>query len=83
MIYLKKIFPYSIAEYLKEVIIPCLLMAIISLLVPICSSYILQGSLFRLIINFCLVGLVSLIVSYKLILNENEKDLIRKMIFRK
>lgn len=83
MIYLKKIFSYSIAEYLKEVIIPCLFMAIISLFVPICSSYILHGSLFRLIINFCLGGLVSLMLAYKLILNENEKELIRKMIFRK
>lgn len=83
MVYLKRIFPYSITDYLKDVMIPCLLMAIISLLVPFGSSCILQGSLLRLIINTVFGSIVSLVVAYKLILNESEKGIIRNIILRK
>ena len=79
---LRKIFPYSYREYIKTVILPCLLFSILTPLLPICTHLIMDESFIRVLS----VGFISLIssavVSYIFVLSESEKIVV-KAIFNK
>lgn len=83
MVYLKKVFPFCIRDYIKQVIFPCVSMGIVSLLIPCLSIFFLPSSFIRLTLNFTIGSMVSIIVAYFIVLNNNERDLIRKMIQKK
>lgn len=76
MLLLKRVFPYRILEYLKEVIIPCLIITIVATIPPTTIHLIMNQSVIRLILVGAVGGVSSVIVSYFYALNEYEKRLI-------
>ena len=82
MILLKRVFPYSIREYLKEVIWPCLLVSVISTVLPLGLHFLLPSSFFRLII-VAITGVGSTaLVSYYMAMNHTERQLVSDYIHR-
>lgn len=76
LILLKKIFPYSIRTYVKQVVIPCLILVVISPILPYLTHYAMEDGFLRL----CLVVFVSIVStalsSFFLVLSQGEKDMI-------
>ena len=76
LILLKKIFPYSIRTYIKQVVLPCFFLVVISPILPYITHHVLEESFLRL----CLVVFVSIVTtalfSYYLVLSRGEKDMI-------
>lgn len=83
MFVLKKLFPFSVGRYFAKVICPCMITALISVVVPYLVTQIMQPSFYRLVIDFIVCSLWTMTVSYLIILTPEEKILIRKMILRK
>lgn len=79
-IFLKRVFPYSIKEYVAAVIIPCTLFTIIVPILPLLLQNLIGQGFVRLII-ICIVSvLVSFTVAYVAILNTQEKSLVNNFI---
>lgn len=73
---LRRVFVYSIKDYLSKVIFPCCLFSILVPIVPIVVSILMQPSLVRLIITFVLSVLISLFVAYFVVLDHKEKNML-------
>ena len=80
MFLLKKIFEYSILEYLKEVILPCFIVTIIATILPIIVRLLLPTSFLRLVLVIVMGVLGTAIISYYLVLNQYEKSMISEFI---
>lgn len=82
-IYLKKMFPYSLFDYLREVIFPCGIYTLLAPLIPLIVVLLLPQSFARLL----LVGILSIAsscaITYLVVLNNSEKVLIKNFIKRK
>jgi O-antigen/teichoic acid export membrane protein len=82
MILLKRVFPYSIRDYLKEVILPCFLVTVIAAVLPLGLHFLLPSTFFRLII-VALVGVSSTaLISYYLIMNQTERQLVLDFVHK-
>ena len=73
---LKKVFDYSIKEYLKKVIVPCCLFFVLVPILPIMISMFIPSSFFRLVLTVALSAIMSLIVSYFIVLDKTEKNIL-------
>ena len=87
MIILKKLFPYSIREYLKIVILPCFGVTLLATLLPVVLHFAIAESFIRLAL-VVIAGVSCVIVSsFYVALNEIEKGMIvsfiRKIIKKK
>ena len=82
-IYLKRIFSYSLSEYLKKVILPCGLYTLLAPIVPLALVLLLPSSFIRLLLVGVVSVLTSLSVAYVVVLNQSEKSLILNFIKRK
>ena len=82
-LYLKKVFDYSLREYLKVVIMPCACFSILVVIVPIIIIKILPSSFLRLVLVGIISVLVSVITAYWVVLNNSEKGLIKSFIKKK
>lgn len=87
MYLLKQIFPYSIRQYMKDAILPCLLVSLVALILPLALHYAIPESFIRLVL-VAVVGVGSVIVSsYYLALNASEKEMVvgfvRKILKKK
>lgn len=82
-IYLKKIFSYSLLEYLKVVIFPCILYTFLAPIIPIVLILWLPSSFVRLVVVGSSSIIISCVVAYFAVLNEGEKKLILNFIKRK
>lgn len=77
---LKQVFQYELREYLKSVIVPCILVSFVSLVLPLLLHYVMAPSFIKLIL-VVLFGIVStMVASYLLALNAYEKDLVIEFI---
>lgn len=83
MFVLKKHFPFSITVYFTKVLVPCIFMALVSIIVPYLVTQLMQPSLYRLLFNFLACSLWSIIASYLIVLSSEEKGLIRKLILKR
>ena len=82
MIFLKKVFLYSIREYIKKVIGPCTVVTLLAPIMPMGLHYIMPSSFLRLIVvTITGVGGTAL-TSYFLVLNEYEKNMIGDFIHK-
>lgn len=77
---LRKIFSYSYREYIKMVIIPCLLFSILTPIIPICTHLMMSESLIRLITVGIVSILSSVLVSYIFVLSDREKILLKDLL---
>ena len=66
-------------EYLKAILIPCLIFTILALLVPFCISLILQISFLRLVLTFLLTSISTLALSYLILLSDTERNLVKEI----
>ena len=82
-IYLKKVFPYSLSEYVKEVIWPCGIFTVLAPMPPLIVVQIFPSSFVRLLVVGTLSVIVSCIVAYFVVLNQSEKALVLKLIKQK
>ena len=73
---LKRVFDYSIKDYLKKVIIPCCLFFVLVPILPIMISMFIPSSFFRLVLTVALSAIMSLIVSYFIVLDKTEKNIL-------
>ena len=87
MLILRQEFSYSIKEYLKSVILPCFLVSLVSVIVPIVLRYTIPMSFVRLVL-VAVTGVGGVILSaYGFALNAYEKgmvtDFVKKFLKRK
>ena len=76
LLLLKRIFKYSIMEYIKQVILPCIIVSFLSTIFPIILHCVWYTSFLRFTV-VTIVGLAStIVVSYFFALNNYEKDLV-------
>ena len=76
MFLLRKIFAYSYREYINRVILPCILFSIVTPVLPFVVHSVLDESFVRLMV----VGTLSVIFIYLIVMTENEKVLINGFI---
>ena len=78
----RTIFPFSLKEYSKKVIIPCLLSTVLIPLIPVFLVLVLKTSLLRFIL-VCIVDVIcSVIVIYCLVLDSAEKAILNAFLRR-
>ena len=82
-IIVKKIFPYSIREYIKKVIIPCTAFITTVLAIPYIIVYVMEESFIRLTLTTITVFLTAILVAYFMVLDKDEQKLLRKFIKKK
>lgn len=82
-IYLRKIFPYSLLEYFKQVIIPCLLFVILAIVMPLAIVLLYSSSFIRLFFVGLSSVISSCIIAYIFVLNQSEKSIVLNLIRRK
>ena len=74
---LKGLFEYSITQYIKSVIIPCLLVAVISTALPVFLKTLVEDSFFSFIYITLLCVVITVVVSLFLLMNASQ----RKQLF--
>lgn len=82
-IIVKKIFPYSLTEYVKSVIIPCTIFILLSVVLSYSVTLIMNESILRMIITTVVSVLASVLIAYLVVLNKSEKILIKKITRKK
>lgn len=83
MFVLKRLFPIDLKEYLHVVLYPCIFMGVISLIVPMIITTVMPKSILRFIIDLIVTTFVSILMSYKIILNVEERAMLKKIILKK
>lgn len=81
-IILKRIFSYSIKEYCMKVIYPCVIFTILVPIIPIVVSRELSASFTRLMLTGGISVILSIVVTYFLVLDSSEKKVILAFIKR-
>lgn len=82
-IYLKRIFPYSLSEYFKKVLMPCGIFTLLAPTLPYIATLLLPSTFARLLLVGFLSIFSSCIIAYVVVLEKSEKVLILKFIKRK
>ncbi len=80
---LKKVYPYSLKEYCRKVIIPCVAFVILVPLLPLAITMIFPVSFLRLLLTGAISVLISITVSYILVLDKSERTMLLNFIKRK
>lgn len=80
---LKRIFEFEMKEYLKEVIIPLTIYSIVLVIIPLLCIFVLDSNLWRLILIFCLTVLISGAMTYLIVLNSSEKNIVNSFVNNK
>lgn len=83
MFVLKQHFHFSIKKYFTKVLLPCTLMALISIIMPFVIIHIMTPSLTRFIVNLLASSMWASIVAYFIVLDSSEKNLIKRIILKK
>lgn len=81
MYLLNKVFPFSYKDYIKQVIIPCLIVTILSPLLPLAVFYLISSPS---VIRVCIIVIVSVIstalVSYFFVMNKEERIIGKELV---
>ena len=80
---LKKVYPYSLKEYCRKVIIPCVVFVILVPLLPFAITMIFPVSFLRLLLTGAISVLISITVLYILVLDKSERTMFLNFIKRK
>lgn len=80
---LRKIFSFSMKKYFNKVAIPCILIMIISAVFPYVVHQFMSESFLRLIIVSVVAIIAIVIISYIILLNNKEKELLIGMLRKK
>ena len=80
LIILKTIVPFSILDYIKQVVYPLVLVILVSIWAPLALHYFLSEGFLRLIVVFMTSILVTATNIYFIGLNKSEKNIIKQFI---
>lgn len=80
---LRKIFSFSMKKYFKMVAIPCILIMLISAVFPYIVHQFMSESFLRLVIVSVVAIIAIVIISYIILLNNKEKELLIGMLRKK
>ena len=83
MVLLKRVFNYSYRDYIKNVIVPCLSYAIPVFILAAIPHYLLQQGFLRLVLVCVAEILVSAVLLYFVVLSNNEKQILLKVLKKK
>lgn len=79
----RAIFPFSIKKYLNKVIYPCLGYTLICPIAPLIPYYFMSESFLRLIIVLIVAIISSVFITYFIVLDKDEKGLVKSFISKK
>lgn len=83
LIVLRSLYDYSYTKYIKEAIIPCVVITILSPILPLVIIYFMPSSIIRLLL-VCFVSIFdSAFVTYSFCLNNSEKQMLKAWINNK
>lgn len=77
---LKRVYTYSLREYCKKVIIPCTIFAILVPILPYVITITLPSSMLRLLLTGSVSVLITIAISYIIVLDKSEKDMVLTII---
>lgn len=77
---LKKVFSYSIREYCRCVIVPCVLFSIVATIVPYIITIIMDESIIRAILLLIISLLTSGAAAYFIVFNDSERQMVLSFI---
>ena len=83
LVYIKKYVSYTLNEYLRKVLFPCLLVTLLALPVPFILKLYFSNNLIEYILNFLLTVAVAILSTYLLGLSKDEKNFLRNKIIHK
>ena len=70
----------KLGDYVKSVILPCLLYSVLVMVIPVIISFLVPASFIQLIL-LCVISLISAaIVGYGIVLNHDEKNIVKSII---
>ena len=76
---LRRLYPLNLRDFFKNVIIPCLVMSLTSPILPIFILSIMPQSFIRIFVGF-IGSLISVMISFYLFLNKEEKFIIHNLL---
>lgn len=80
---LRSIFPYSLSNYFKEIIIPCVSFSVLVPVLPLIVCHIYTPCFARVVVNCLIIIILSVLFAYVVFLNRQERilaiDLINKL----
>ena len=79
----RKEFPFSIREYLKKVIMPCIVILLISPVIPLLIRHFMISSFLRLVVIGIVSVLIVITIAYFLALDANEKAMVKSFLNKK
>lgn len=77
---LRRIFPFSIKEYINKIIFPCFLLTMVSLFVPLYIRYLLTEGFIRFIVNTIFTICATVLLSYIIVFTKDEKKIINEYV---
>lgn len=80
LLLLKKVFPVNIKAYIKEVILPCCIIFVAVPPLPIYITHLIPSSFLRLCITSAITLALAAALSYKILLNKEERGMIKKIV---
>lgn len=80
---LKKIYTYSLKNYCKKVIIPCMKLSAIVPILPLSITLLFPPSFLRLLVTSIVSSIIAIIVSYFFVLERSEKNMVLKYLKQK
>ena len=81
--FVKKYTSLGYIQYFKNVIVPCLLVTIISIIPSICLYFIVEEGLVKLIVDVLISSITIFLSIYFLGLNKRERELLKSYIYSK
>ncbi len=81
LVLLHEVFSFSYKSYFKFVILPCLLFSLVSPVIPLIVYFQMSKGWLRLLIIGCVSVIVSLLTAYAIVLNKNERTLMKNKWF--
>ena len=79
----RSLFPFSIRQYIIKVILPCFIITILLPTIPVLFLFIMESSLWRLVMVCFTTLICAFILIYGLALDKSEKDIVKNFIKRK
>lgn len=80
LLLLKQIFDFKIRDYVGEVVLPCLVLSVVGPILPLVLFFVMPANLIRLMAVIISSVFVVSILSYFVILDTKEKELIKSFI---
>lgn len=81
-ILLKKVFCYSISEYIKSVILPCFVFSIVAAIIPYAITLVLSESILRAVVLLIISLITSCLAAYYIVFNKAEKQMVQTFLHK-